>query len=152
MDTPEPTTLWPLPTDIYCRQCRYCLRGLDSHGRRACPECGQPFDLNDPTTYLTLGTMRWSWQSIAAATCLASLVFSPALIIAGGRSLGVDRDSTDHLLVIHELILCVACVALGTAGTRRGSGKSQLLAKTVLLVFVFVVLIAAVLIPALGHY
>ena len=35
---------------IYCIKCRYSLFGLTSP---RCPECGQPFDPNDPTTYLT---------------------------------------------------------------------------------------------------
>ena len=35
---------------MYCIKCRYSLFGLTSP---RCPECGQPFDPNDPTTYLT---------------------------------------------------------------------------------------------------
>jgi hypothetical protein len=34
---------------IYCKQCGYNLHGIESD---ACPECGKPFDLDKPSTYL----------------------------------------------------------------------------------------------------
>jgi hypothetical protein len=47
--------------DLYCRQCRYPLRGLDS---RRCPECGQAFDPADPKTYFI--SPRASRQAVVA--------------------------------------------------------------------------------------
>jgi hypothetical protein len=129
MDTLSSTNPRPSPTDIYCRKCRYCLRGLDSH---RCPECGQPFDPNDPTTFLTLATMRWAWQSIAAAVCLGSFAVSPALMIACCRAFDFYVVSLVPFLLIHEFILCVACAVLASMGMNRGAEKSRTLAAFVL--------------------
>src|SRR5687768_10963227 len=38
----------PAPAGCYCGRCFYDLRGLRS---RRCPECGQPFNPNQPATY-----------------------------------------------------------------------------------------------------
>jgi hypothetical protein len=35
---------------MYCVQCSYALDGLPE---RRCPECGQPFDPDEPTTFRT---------------------------------------------------------------------------------------------------
>jgi hypothetical protein len=131
----------PIPTDaaqdIYCRGCRYPLRGLD---KPRCPECGQSFDPNDPTTFLTLAMMRWAWQPIAAAVCLALLVLSPVLIYGGGRLLGLDRGFVWAMHFIQEVILGGACGVLAVMGMKRGSEKSRSLAAMVLfgLTIVFV--------------
>ena len=34
----------------YCKHCGYSLRGIDSND---CPECGESFDLDNPSTYLS---------------------------------------------------------------------------------------------------
>lgn len=34
---------------IYCKHCGYSLRGIESN---ACPECGKPFDRDNPRTYI----------------------------------------------------------------------------------------------------
>ena len=42
---------------MYCKKCNYDLRHLTS---RRCPECGRPFDPDDPSTYLpTIGVPIW---------------------------------------------------------------------------------------------
>jgi hypothetical protein len=46
-----------IPGDATCVQCGYALRELTGG---YCPECGQPFDPNDPDTYARRG--RWPWR------------------------------------------------------------------------------------------
>lgn len=39
---------WIQISEMFCTKCRYNLRRLESS---VCPECGAPFDKNDPTTF-----------------------------------------------------------------------------------------------------
>jgi hypothetical protein len=52
-------------SDRFCRSCQHCLRGIAS---RQCPECGQPFDPNDPRT--TWATPRGPFWNGVARLCL----------------------------------------------------------------------------------
>ena len=65
-------------TPMYCRQCLYNLHGLTAH---RCPECGAPFDPDDPETFLA--SDRWVRPSLflaGALVCVALCFFSAALI------------------------------------------------------------------------
>jgi len=49
-----------VPNSARCLHCSYALRGLTS---RRCPECGVPFDLNDPRTMCLPGRREPGWWS-----------------------------------------------------------------------------------------
>lgn len=51
MTDPKPTN----PT-MYCRKCRYPLDGLSEN---RCPECGEPFNPADPSTYFATDRPLW---------------------------------------------------------------------------------------------
>lgn len=53
-------------SDMYCLNCRYSLRHLES---QQCPECGQAFDATNPKTYLSKLESIWRWELIVAAIC-----------------------------------------------------------------------------------
>jgi hypothetical protein len=87
MDTPQTTPLTIAPTDIYCRGCRYPLRGLDTC---RCPECGQPFEPGNPRTYFITPQ--------ASRTAVAALVLAIMGILTAVVGVGV-------LFLIGALIL-----------------------------------------------
>ena len=76
----------------WCRRCAYPLDGLPSS---RCPECGTPFDLDDPSTFATRPAHRGTNRAIVIAYACALVIggLLPQLIFA--RMLGavslVDR-------------------------------------------------------------
>ena len=78
----------PLPDDALCLTCNYALRGLTSP---RCPECGRPFDPDQPLTFNQGRPLdRWSklllrpigrWAPIALWSLAALGVLGPAWLI-----------------------------------------------------------------------
>lgn len=68
-----------------CQKCRYPLEGL---GTGSCPECGRPFDPNDPRTYLSWPT---SGQRLArVALCVWFVINLGAFGAAMGGLMGIS--------------------------------------------------------------
>ena len=60
---------------MYCRTCKYALKG---EAKRWCPECSRPFDPGDPRSYLTSrGEVPWvrrhPWSAMYCRTCKYAL-------------------------------------------------------------------------------
>ena len=74
---------------MLCRSCQYSLEQLENP---VCPECGLPFDPDDPSTYLVLnpgprdelGHFILVWSVYIAAAVLVTALFFVAQAITGG--------------------------------------------------------------------
>ena len=63
----------------YCSDCEYNLDGLPEH---RCPECGQPFDPDDPRTFKTARPhKRWRWHVLLRPSPLGYLYLLVPVII-----------------------------------------------------------------------
>ena len=65
---------------MYCRTCKYDLRGQVEH---RCPECGRTFSLDDPDTYLSVipGRLRVLAGVVGKALCLSPITLTIAFVI-----------------------------------------------------------------------
>ena len=84
----------------FCLDCDYPLIGLH---RQRCPECGRPFDLDDPVTYAT-NTNERTYQRIRLAVSCSLFLFGTANVMACGL---LDGDLATG-------IVGLACVFFGT--------------------------------------
>lgn len=80
---PKPTQL-QLESVPRCIDCAYCLHGLDDP---RCPECGRPFDLNDPATFTNKPPLvRWRlWLPGLALSIACGVLIFVAIILGGGQ-------------------------------------------------------------------
>ena len=60
---------------MFCRDCKYPIRGLE---RSRCPECGRPFQPSDPSTFLARRDQGQP-QYIIAAVFIAAIFVLPFL-------------------------------------------------------------------------
>jgi hypothetical protein len=63
---------------VRCKTCHYSLANLGAAGPpHRCPECGTPFDPNDPSTFVSANTKRLAPIVVArcAITFVATIVF-----------------------------------------------------------------------------
>jgi predicted amidophosphoribosyltransferase len=57
----------------YCSNCGYVLDGLPEN---RCPECGRPFDPDDPRTFRTARSYnRWRWHVLLRPSPLGYLLY-----------------------------------------------------------------------------
>jgi hypothetical protein len=69
------------PPMKYCLGCSYVLDGLPEC---RCPECGRPFDPNDPRTFKTARSRkRWRWNLLLIPSPLGYLFYPLLLVIIG---------------------------------------------------------------------
>ena len=110
--------------DIYCRKCDYCLRSLPA-GK--CPECGHPFNPDDPRTWLPPRKQRGSiWQLIVTMILAAGIIFWSEFGLPPPMSHGRFYWSLYDLPEIVLLIVMVAMmVGVALSGVRRCRGIAQ---------------------------
>jgi MotA/TolQ/ExbB proton channel family len=89
-----------MPTEMYCMECRYRLKGLAEH---RCPECGREFDPGNP---LTFSISAWAHRPIN--TVLGAVLLFSVLLWVG-------FDSGDITLFIdpNSMIFVVGIVTAG---------------------------------------
>jgi hypothetical protein len=56
---------------VRCKTCHYSLDGLTEH---RCPECGTPFDPNDPSTFAPSARERLPTASLLLLLLLVSMI------------------------------------------------------------------------------
>jgi len=91
-----------MPHDGYCIDCQYSLRGLTSN---ACPECGRPFNPDNPTSYLRTAEepeRRRIRRILAYAGRIALIVVFAIVARAAAFGLGVFAEE----------ILATCCLGL----------------------------------------
>ena len=74
-----------------------------------CPECGAPFDPNDPTTYFSLARRRTSWGAIWLSSLLSGWVTAVVIYLIRSSE-PVSSDSFKYLfffVMCHGNILLV---------------------------------------------
>jgi hypothetical protein len=97
----------------HCRGCRYIL---DFLVEPRCPECGQPFDPNDPRTFRTDERRRWKTAYLA----LGFLLLVPMVMVEVTRPhrdypiLDISGVELNGSHVVHCLLAAATtCAALG---------------------------------------
>jgi len=100
-----------------CLGCAYILDGLPEN---RCPECGQPFDPDDPTTF---NTSVLSGRLLLAAAVFCGLATAVGPIIAKLSDLGLLR-LWDHGWAEYSLLVLCPCLIAG------GLGFSVVIIKT----------------------
>lgn len=105
----------PGPTpSIFCKRCGYCLRGLV---RGPCPECGQPFDPQDPSTFDRY-PWRFPWDAVTAAVLSVATVVMTEVYDGVGRVYrshgypGRARNTWGTIVDPHELSDDLMCLLL----------------------------------------
>jgi hypothetical protein len=58
---------------VHCKTCHYSLTGLTGPPHR-CPECGNPFDPNDPSTFDVLHRKKPRWIRFVVIAVLTYIV------------------------------------------------------------------------------
>jgi hypothetical protein len=97
-DPRPPATLSKVGSSfVRCKTCHYSLANLTEH---RCPECGTPFDPNDPASFLVAGSDRTPWTN--------------GLLIAGTIALlvGVVAACVSPTMPTFNKIMLVCCAAL----------------------------------------
>ena len=85
-----------------CKTCHYSLENLTEH---RCPECGTPFDPNDPATFDTVVRARSRvLDRLGWAIVVAMLVASITVHI---QSQGAFSDWIPQLLIFASAFLCL---------------------------------------------
>ncbi len=79
-----------IPDAAVCIQCGYFLRRLEHPG---CPECGQPFDPDDPTTYEVLTLPPWFRWANPPSLIECALAVVTALWVLEDFSSQIASDS-----------------------------------------------------------
>ncbi|MFO0839646.1 MAG: hypothetical protein U1D55_14110 [Phycisphaerae bacterium] len=78
-----------IPTDARCRSCGYALVGLTV---ARCPECGLPFDPDDPTTYRSASGRALKPLEYVSAVGLALIMALTGISIVRSMFLEVSFD------------------------------------------------------------
>jgi uncharacterized paraquat-inducible protein A len=69
---------------VRCKTCHYSLMGLTEH---RCPECGTPFDPNDPSTFeIPRPNEATAWIALVAAFVLVFILLTFLVRMSIGRS------------------------------------------------------------------
>lgn len=91
---------------VYCKQCRYNLKGLPAG---ECPECGRAFDPADSATFWDgkLPIARWFWTW--------AIIFSLAVLL-GGVLLTMANETLRH----GEILEIGAPAVMWSTGYRPG--------------------------------
>ena len=112
---PVDEAVWPM----YCRKCHYSLRGLENP---SCPECGHPYDPDDPGTYDAEPTtrLRQGLRLFALALVLGWAIIALGMYIAGSLALGdwrfpLSMGNIAFLLIVPTVISTVPslCIVIG---------------------------------------
>lgn len=88
------------PTEKRCLNCDYILERLTEH---RCPECAQPFDPTDPTTYGPLPARSGRLYLLLSIVATALSFLGPVLAALGDRGNSIPHrplDYVDYLLLI----------------------------------------------------
>jgi hypothetical protein len=106
-------------TAMYCRKCGYELRGLTA---ARCPECGRPFDRNNPRTYRLRRVSRWAalprWIALRLSLLLLALGLPWGWFYIGWRSEQNARATLDPAVTVsyEPLVSSRLRTCMGPAG------------------------------------
>jgi|GEM_PF-3600047 len=89
---------------MYCRNCRYPLKGLESE---ACPECGHSFSPDDPTSYTTT-PQSFHWINTAVGFALLIFVLIWALRSGGDIFIFLDVYSIIFMVFVMAAGMCIS--------------------------------------------
>lgn len=110
------------PETMRCLNCGYDLRGLSEN---RCPECGRPFEPNDPRTYAPLGLPG---EAFAQAAKLGALLTVPAIGLLAFRTIiGIPPRWLGALAFVFGLTgVSISIVMLGASARRLVRRGGQL--------------------------
>lgn len=117
----------PISPSKYCKGCFYVLDGCTGE---YCPECGRPFDPNQPSTFLREPRPQWRqgwrWEVAASFACFAlALLSDPRWYVRG-----VPLEPLPYAPSI--VAMCFG-VGFGISGLRRGNAVSRILSLAALM-------------------
>ena len=119
-----------------CMACRYILDGCTS---ASCPECGRPFDLNDPSTYLGADRRVFAWESVVAAValvvCLGLLLPEVGVTRTWSGGASAHLHAFMFFLWMTPWLVITPAFALLTLRRVNASRGSRVLATVVLVAF-----------------
>jgi len=113
--------------DIRCAKCGYRLSGLPSN---ICPECGQAFDVRDPTSYVWRvlnGRAYLSGAILGSAVMFSPLVLLPIVRMVVAHCGPLARGTQDRLFTI-QVVAYIFLVAIGwlISGSSIRTGRAAL--------------------------
>ena len=91
---------------IFCLKCGYDLRASKDN----CPECGLPFDPDDPNTYFPDARPRRSGLPFLVAALVGG-----GSVLLGIMSIGSDFDALGRVLLLGGLLIEVGILLVGSA-------------------------------------
>ena len=89
---------------IYCKQCWYDLRGIES---RQCPECAKYFDPNESKSYSKYPGTNLPIEAWVVFGMQASAVLLYLITLIGVRVIGIEFGGDYWLAAM--LVMLVAC-------------------------------------------